>query len=70
MEVSDMKEWIYTFIILGGILLCLTLLPLAVVIVFLLGLGFTSYLISKYLIRKDNNGQEDIRKSNTRRTFK
>lgn len=53
MEVSDMKEYIWTFIVLGGILLFLTLLPLAVVIVFLLGLGFTSYLISKYLIKKD-----------------
>lgn len=53
-----MKEYLYTFIILGGILLCLTLLPLAIVIVFLLGLGFTSYLISKYLIRKDDNGKE------------
>lgn len=48
-----MKEWLWTFIILGGILLFLTLLPLAVVIVFLLGLGFTSYLISKYVIKKD-----------------
>lgn len=53
MEVSDMKEYLWTFIVLGGILLFLTLLPLAVVIVFLLGLGFTSYLISKYLIKKD-----------------
>ena len=69
MEVSDMKEYLWTFIVLGGILLFLTLLPLAVVIVFLLGLGFTSYLISKYLIKKDQpkgdkHGQEDIRKSN------
>lgn len=53
-----MKEYLYTFIILGGILLCLTLLPLAIVVVFLLGLGFTSYLISKYLIKKDDNGKE------------
>ena len=53
MRIYDMKEWIYTFIILGGILLCLTLLPLAIVIVFLLGLGFTSYLIRKYLFKKD-----------------
>ena len=58
MEVSDMKEWIYTFIILGGILLCLTLLPLAIVIVFLLGLGFTSYLISKYVIKKNQSKGE------------
>lgn len=58
MRIYDMKEYLYTFIILGGILLCLTLLPLAIVVVFLLGLGFTSYLISKYLIRKDNNGKE------------
>ena len=63
MEVSDMKgdsmkEYLWTFIVLGGILLFLTLLPLAVVIVFLLGLGFTSYLISKYVIRKDDNGKE------------
>ena len=48
-----MKEYLWTFIVLGGILLFLTLLPLAVVIIFLLGLGFTSYLISKYLIKKD-----------------
>lgn len=53
MRIYDMKEWLWTFIILGGILLFLTLLPLAVVIVFLLGLGFTSYLISKYVIKKD-----------------
>lgn len=58
MRVCDMKEYLYTFIILGGILLCLTLLPLAIVVVFLLGLGFTSYLISKYLVRKDDNGKE------------
>lgn len=58
MRIYDMKEYLYTFIILGGILLCLTLLPLAIVVVFLLGLGFTSYLISKYLIRKDDNGKE------------
>lgn len=53
MEVSDMKEYLWTFIVLGGILLFLTLLPLAVVIIFLLGLGFTSYLISKYVIKKE-----------------
>lgn len=58
MKGEYMKEYLYTFIILGGILLCLTLLPLAIVVVFLLGLGFTSYLISKYLIRKDDNGKE------------
>lgn len=58
MRIYDMKEYLWTFIILGGILLCLTLLPLAIVVVFLLGLGFTSYLISKYLIRKDDNGKE------------
>ena len=58
MEVSDMKEYLWTFIVLGGILLFLTLLPLAVVIVFLLGLGFTSYLISKYLIKKDKHEKE------------
>lgn len=58
MEVSDMKEYIWTFIVLGGILLFLTLLPLAVVIVFLLGLGFTSYLISKYVIRKGEKKDE------------
>lgn len=66
MEVSDMREYLWTFIVLGGILLFLTLLPLAVVIVFLLGLGFTSYLISKYLIRKEQpkgekHGQDDIK---------
>ena len=75
MKGDSMKEYLWTFIVLGSILLCLTLLPLVVVIVFLLGLGFTSYLISKYLIKKDQpkggkHGQEDIRKSNTRRTFK
>lgn len=59
MEVSDMKEYLWTFIVLGGILLFLTLLPLAVVIVFLLGLGFTSYLISKYLIKKDQPKGEE-----------
>lgn len=53
-----MKEWLWTFIILGGILLFLTLLPLAVVIVFLLGLYFTSYLVSKYLVKKDKHGQK------------
>lgn len=53
MEVSDMKEYLWTFIVLGGILLFLTLLPLAVVIIFLLGLGCISYLVSKYLIKKD-----------------
>ena len=58
MEVSDMKEYLWTFLILGGILLFLTLLPLAVVIVFLLGLGFTSYLISKYVIKKDQPKEE------------
>ena len=58
MKGDSMKEYLWTFIVLGGILLFLTLLPLAVVIVFLLGLGFTSYLISKYLIRKGNNGKE------------
>lgn len=61
-----MREYLRTFIVLGGILLFLTLLPLAVVIVFLLGLGFTSYLISKYLIRKEQpkgekHGQDDIK---------
>lgn len=70
-----MKEYLWTFIVLGGILLFLTLLPLAVVIVFLLGLGLVSYLISKYLFKKDQpkgekHRQEDIRKSNTRRTSK
>lgn len=58
MKGDSMKEYLWTFIVLGGILLFLTLLPLAVVIVFLLGLGFTSYLISKYVIRKDDNGKE------------
>lgn len=53
-----MKEYFYTFIILGGILLCLTLLPLAIVVVFLLGLGFTSYLISKYLVKKDQSKED------------
>lgn len=69
MKGDSMKEYLWTFIVLGGILLFLTLLPLAVVIVFLLGLGFTSYLISKYLIKKEQpkgekHGQEDTRKSN------